>query len=200
MQLYYYADACSRAAHIVLRELGLPFTPIAVDMTTRKAADGRELDALTPKGYVPVLVLEDGEVLTETIAILQYLADRRPGAIAPLPASFLHYRVLEWLSFIATELHKPFIPLFAASTVAAAKAAAQAALTRRFDYVEPLVGARRYLAGEAFSIADAYLYVVAGWAPDVGLDVARWPNLIAYRARIEARPAVQAALALEQAS
>jgi glutathione S-transferase len=200
MQLYYYADACSRAAHIVLRELGLPFTPIAVDMTTRKAADGRELDALTPKGYVPVLVLEDGEVLTETIAILQYLADRRPGAVAPLPASFLHYRVLEWLSFIATELHKPFIPLFAASTVAAAKAAAQAALTRRFDYVEPLVGARRYLAGEAFSIADAYLYVVAGWAPDVGLDVARWPNLIAYRARIEARPAVQAALALERAS
>jgi len=199
MQLYYYADACSQAAHIVLRELGLPFTPIVVDMATRKAADGRELDALTAKGYVPVLVLEDGEVLTETVAILEYLADRRPGAIAPLPASFLHYRVLEWLSFIATELHKTFIPLFAAGTVAAAKAAAQAALTRRLDYVEPRVGARRYLVGEAFSIADAYLYVVAGWAPDVGLDLQRWPNLAAYRARIEARPAVQATLALERA-
>jgi glutathione S-transferase len=200
MQLYYYADACSQAAHIILRELGLAFTPIAVDMTTRKTADGRELGALTAKGYVPVLVLDDGEALTETIAILEYLADRRPGTVAPLPASFLHYRVLEWLSFIATELHKNFTPLFTAGTVDAAKAAAQAALARRFDYVEPLLGARRYLAGEAFSIADAYFYVVSGWAPDVGLDVARWPNLLAYRARIEARPAVQATLAVERAT
>lgn len=198
MKLYYYADACSQAAHIILRELGLPFTPIAVDMTTRKAADGRELSAVSPKGYVPALLLDDGETLTETIAILEYLADRRPGTVAPLHASFLHYRVLEWLSFTATELHKNFTPLFTAGTVDAAKAAAQAALARRFDYLEPLLGARSYLVGETFSTADAYLYVVAGWAPDVGLDPKRWPHLLAYRARIEARPAVQAALALER--
>jgi len=198
MKLYYKSGACSLASHIALRELDLSFEAISVDLATKKTVSGGDFLQVTSKGQVPALELDNGGgVLTEGAAILQYIADLKPEAgLAPANGTLERYRLQEWLSYISGTLHGNFSPLFNQAADAAAKDAARTILARKFDYVTTALQGRDYLLGQ-FNVADAYLYVVLGWAPRVGIDLARWPQLVAYRANISARPAVQAALKAE---
>jgi glutathione S-transferase len=197
MNLYHAPGACSVAPHIVLCELGLPHRLSRVDLQHGRTADGRDFKTVNPKGYVPALELEDGSVLTEVSALLQYLADRAPGAhLLPAVGTPERYRVLEWIGFIATEIHKGFGPLWAPDTSEDAKSAARARLGQRFDYVVAALGEREYLAGP-FTIADPYLYTVLNWTQWTGIDRSRWPTLQRYVERVAARPAVRAALQAE---
>jgi glutathione S-transferase len=199
MKLYYKAGACSLASHIALRELGLPFEMVAVDLAKKTTASGADFNAINPKGYVPALELDGGGVLTEGTAVLQYLADRKPAAgLAPANGTLERYRLQEWLGYINSELHKNFSPLFNPASTDAAKDGARANLTRRFKYVDAALAGRDYLLGSQFTVADAYLYTVFGWAGHVGIDTSAWKNLQAFHARVGARPAVQAAVAAEQ--
>lgn len=198
MKLYYKAGACSLAPHIILREAGENFEIEAVDLPTKKTASGADFVAINPKGYIPALQLDDGSLLTEGAAISLYVAEKNPAA-GLLPTDALgRARVTEMLLFIATELHKSFSPLFNPTYDAAAKATAKGLLTRRLDFAEKLLAdGREYLVGGAFTPADAYLFTVLGWTGAVGIDLASFANLSAFRARIAARPAVQAALKAE---
>ena len=197
MKLYYSPGACSLSPHIVLRELGLPFTLERVDFKTGKTASGSDFKAINPKGYVPALELDDKQVLTEGPAIVQYLADRVPDqGLAPAPGSFDRVRLQEWLTFIGTELHKSFSPLFRPGPDET-KAAAKQRIRNWLDWLEPQLGARPYLLGDRISVADIYLWVVTGWSAYVDLPLEGWPNLVAWRSRIAGRPAVQAALQAE---
>ena len=200
MKLYYSPGACSLASHITLHELGLPFQAVKVDLEKRTTAAGPRLDVLNPKGYVPVLELDDGAVLTEGPVIMQYLADRHPQAGLAPTSGMARYRLQEWLGFINSEVHKTYSPLFAPDTPEAMKEAAKAKLGKKFDYLEGALAKHPYLAGEAFSIADAYLYTLLGWAGFVGVDLGRWPALKKYHARIAERPAVKAAQQAEHAT
>jgi glutathione S-transferase len=200
MKLYYFPGACSLACDIALREAGLDFEMEKVDTKAKKTASGADYLALNPKGYVPTLVLDDGQTLTEASAILQYIADRKPEAgLAPVPGSIGRYRMLEWLNFIATEIHRGHTPLFrhAAALKDDAKEIFKGDLAQRFDYLAGTLQGKQYLLGDAYSIADAYLYTVLGWPRFVGIDLSRWPVLKDYWQRIGARPAVQAALKAE---
>lgn len=198
MKLFYSPGACSLSPHIVLRELDMPFELDALNFATRKTASGRDFAEVNPKGYVPALQLDTGEVLTEGPAIVQYLADQRPASgLMPPVGTLERYRVVEWLTYIGTELHKSFSPLFAPGTTDEAKNAARERLYVRIDYVDRALAGRSYLMGDAFTVADAYLFVVLGWTRHVGIDPGKWPNVVAYLARVGARPAVQAALRAE---
>jgi len=197
MKLYYAPGACSQAPHIALRELGLEFEAVAVDLARHTLPDGSDFRKINPKGYVPLLELDDGNRLTEASVILQYLADRKPGSLAPAPGTLERYRLMEWLSFIATELHKGFGPLWNPQTSADARQRAIAALGNRFGFAAEALARQHYLMGSAFSIADAYLFVILGWAGHHKLDLSAWPALVQFRARIAERPAVQAALKAE---
>jgi glutathione S-transferase len=177
VRLYYSPGACSQAVHIVLRELGLPFEAVAVDLATKRSAGGEDLYQINAKGRVPALVLDDGTVLTECTAVLQYLAQRTsPPRLAPAPGTMAHYRLLEWLSYLGSELHQNFLPLFAPTEAAVNQEAARSAVMRRFDYIDRELSGRDYLLGDSFTVADAYLYVLVGWARSVGLDLERWPS------------------------
>ncbi len=200
MKLYYAPGACSLASHIALRELGLPFEAVAVSLARKTTRAGADYHAINPKGYVPALELDDGGgVLTEGPAILQYLADLNPAAgLAPANGTLERYRLQEWLGFINSEIHKLFGPLFDRSAPEPAKAAARAAIARRFDYVEAACRGREYLLGDRFTVADAYLYTVLSWTGKVGIELTTWPALAAYHARIRERPAVRAAHATER--
>jgi glutathione S-transferase len=194
VKLYYSPGACSQAVHIVLRELGLPFEAVAVDLATKRSAAGEDLYQINPKGRVPALVLDDGTVLTECTAVLQFLAQRTsPPRLAPTPGTIPHYRLLEWLSFLGSEVHQNFLPLFAPAEAVVNQEAARSAIVRRFDYIDRELTGRDYLLGDSFTVADAYLYVLVGWARYVGLDLTRWPAITATHARIGARAAVEAA-------
>lgn len=200
MKLYYTPGACSLASHIVLEELGLPYTAVAVDLQTKKAKDGRDFNTINPKGYVPALELDAGGVLSEGLAILSYLADRKPAAgLAPAAGTLERYRLLEWLAYIGTEVHKGFGPLFNPATSPEAKEAAKKQLGRRLGYADQALAKQDYLVGGSFTIADAYLWTVLSWKDWVGLDLSPWPNLVKYFERIAARPSVQAARAAEKA-
>jgi glutathione S-transferase len=180
MKLYYSPGACSQAAHILLHETGLPHDGEAVDIRAKKTAGGGDYWAINPKGAVPALELADGEVLTENGAILQYIGDKSGnGSLLPV-AGLERYRVIEWLSFLGSELHKSFGPLFNPSSSDEAR-----------------LEGRDYLAGPLMSIADPYLFAMLGWTGKLGIDLARWPNLAALRQRMEQRPAVQAVLKAE---
>ncbi len=195
MKLYYAAGACSLSPHIVLNELDLPYDLIRVDLATHQTADGLDYTAINAKGYVPALQLDDGQLLTEGPAIVQYLADRKPAADLLPPAGTLERaRVQEWLTFIGTELHKNFSPLFSQTASADWKAAALANVERRLAYVDQALSGRDYLTGNSFCVADAYLFTVVNWTRFVKIDLARWPVLAAFQQRVMARPAVQAAL------
>ena len=197
MKLYYAPGTCSFAPHLVLREANLPFQLVRFDMVKRTLEDGRALTEVNPKGYVPVLELESGERLTEVSAILQYLADQAPDAgLAPRDRSLAHYRVLEWLNFLATEIHKIYWPIFHEATDAE-KDVARARVATSYSFVEERLGDNRFLAGEAFGIVDAYLVTVLNWAKPGRIDLARWPKLVDYRRRILERPAAIAALEAE---
>ena len=199
MKLYFSPGACSLSPHIVLRELGLPFETVQVDLKTKRTSDGSDFWKINPKGYVPTLQLDDGSILTEGPAIVQYLADLRPASgLVPANGSFARYRLQEWLNFISTELHKQFSPLFNPATPEPVKQAQQERLAERFREIVAAMGGAPWLMGDAFTVADAYLYTVLTWAAYVGVDLAPFPALQAYMQRVEARPAVQAALTAER--
>jgi glutathione S-transferase len=198
MKLYYTPGACSQAPHIALNEAGLKFEPVLVDLKAKKLPAGEDYFAVNPKGSVPALGLDDGEVLTENAAILQYIGDQAPGSgLLPQLGDFRRYRVLEWLNYIATELHKGFGPLWNPTSSPEAKDGARDLLAKKFDYVQQRLGDSPYLLGEAFTAPDAYLFVILGWTQMHQIDLSRWPGLTAYVARVSDRPAVQATLRKE---
>jgi glutathione S-transferase len=197
MKLYYSPGACSFAAHVALIEAGIPATTIKVDLRTHKLADGSDYYAINPKGYVPVLELDDGTRLTEVAVVLQYIADRRPGTLAPAFGSLDRYRQMEWLNFISAEIHKGFGPLWYPSTPAETREQAIDKLGRRFDFVVQTLSRQPYLAGNEFTIADAYLYTVLSWSKTLGVDLGKWPALRAYLERIGQRASVQEAKRVE---
>jgi glutathione S-transferase len=198
MKLYYSPGACSLSPHIVLREAGLAFTPVLASTKTKKLADGTDFNLINPKSQVPVLELDNGERLTEGPAIVQYIADLAPASgLAPAAGTMPRYRLMEWLNFITSELHKGFSPLFNPAMPEEGKALARAKLGERFAWVDRQLEGRSYLMGDTFSAADAYLFTVSRWAPYVGVDLSALPNLAAYRARVEARPRVQEAMKAE---
>ena len=198
MKLYYSPGACSLSPHIVLKESGLTFEAIAAPTKTHKLADGTDYYTINPLGYVPLLVLDDGRQLREGPAIVQYLADLVPDKhLAPANGSWERYKLQEWLNTISTELHKGFSPLFTPNMPAEAKDIAKTRLISRLSWVDGELAGKSYLMGDTFSVADAYLFVVAGWGKHVGVDITGMANLSAFVARVGARPAVQEALRAE---
>lgn len=199
MKLYYAPGACSLASHIVLRELGLPFEAVQVDIRAKKTKTGEDYAALNPKGYVPLLRLDDGSLLGEGPAILQYLADRKPEAkLAPANGTLDRYRLQEWLAYINSEVHKTYGGFFNPAATPEQKEALKPVLARRLAYVEQHLAKHDWLVGDSFSVADAYLYVVVNWSGYVGVDLSPFPKLQAFQARVAQRPAVQAAQAAEK--
>lgn len=198
MKLYYSPAACSLASHIALREVGQPFDLVLASTKSHKLQDGTDFHTINPKGYVPVLELDNGERLSEGPAILQYIADQAPEQqLAPPHGSMARYRLQEWLNFIATELHKGFAPLFNAAMPVEAKQLARTKLLERLAWVDQQLGGKTFLLGDHFSVADAYLFTVATWGKYVKLDIAPLANLSAFVARVASRPAVQQALKAE---
>lgn len=198
MKLYFSPEACSLSPHIVLRELGLPFTLVKVDTKSKKTADGADFLAINPKGYVPVLELDNGQRLTEGPAIVQYLADRKADAgLVPANGTFERYRLQEWLNFITSEIHKSFSPLFNDAMPDAAKAIFKDKIAQRFGQIEKTLAKQDYLLGANLSVADVYLFVVARWSRYFDIDLGRWPALAKFMGRIEQRASVKAALNAE---
>ena len=194
MKLYFSPGACSLSPHIVLLEAGLDFSAERVDLREKKTAAGEDFRAINPKGYVPALALDDGTLLTEGAAIVQYLADLAPGAgLLPPVGEVARYKVIGWLNYISAELHKNFGPLFNPAATEDMTAHARKMLALRLEYLAAQLAGRDYLETR-FSVADAYLFTVLGWADVVKLSLADWPVLGEYRARVAARPAVQQAL------
>lgn len=195
MKLFIKAGACSLSPHIILEESGLGYETESVDLATKVTEYGSDFLAINPKGYVPALLLDSGELLTEGAAIVQYLADRVPEKrLAPVNGTIERYQLQSWLAFIGAELHKSFSPFFNPTTGDAWRGAARANLERRLGYVEQQLTGQEYLLGKDFSVADAYLFTVLGWSDFIELDLAKWPGLVAYRERIASRPAVQTVL------
>jgi len=198
MKLYYAPGACSLSPHIALREAGLAFTLEKVDLKTRSLAGGGDYLAVNPKGYVPALQLDNGDVLTEGPAIVQYVADQRPqSGLAPAAGTPERYRLAEWLNFITSELHKSYSPLFSADAAPGWKDAARANIARRLDVIERHLDGKSYLLGERFTVADGYLFTVLNWSGWTKFDLSKWPRVQAYLARIAARPKVREAMAAE---
>jgi glutathione S-transferase len=198
MKLYYSPGACSLSPHIVLHETGLPFEAVLASTKTHKLADGTDYYTINPKGYVPLLELDDGQRLSEGPAIVQYIADQAPAsALAPAAGTMPRYRLMEWLNFISTELHKSYSPLFNPAMPEEAKAAYRDKLVGRYKYIDEQLEGRDYLMGEQFSVADAYLFTVTNWASRVGVDLSGFARVQAFQARVAARPAVQAAMKAE---
>ncbi len=198
MKLFFAPGACSLAAHIVIEEAGLPHTLERVDLATHKTEHGEDYTKINPKGYVPALALDDGGLLTEVGVVLQYLSDQAPDRrLMAAPGTLERYRQMEWLSFISTELHKQFSPLFRPDTSAQTKEAQLKLLGRRFDYVSETLARHPYLGGQQFTAPDAYLFTVFGWLGYLQIDAKPWPRLGEHAARVAARPAVQKALKSE---
>jgi glutathione S-transferase len=198
MKLYYTPGACSLASHIVACEAGVDLQLEKVDLRTKTTADGTAFATINPKGYVPALRLDNGELLTEGTAIVQYLADRKPAAgIAPAAGSLDRYRLQEMLGYINSEIHKSFGPLFNPATTAEQRAERIAYVHKRYDLIEQQLGKHEYLVGDRFSAADAYLFTVTNWTGNLKVDMAKFPNVLAFQKRIAARPAVQAAMKAE---
>ena len=196
MKLYFKPGACSLSPHIVLRELGLPFDLERVDTKAQKTASGANFTAINPKKYVPTLQLDDGQVLTEGSAIVQYLADRKPDAmLAPPWGSMDRYRLQEWLNYIAAELHKSFGPIFRAPEEQ--RPPLREAVAPKLEFVAGQLAKRQFLMGDRFTVADAYLFTILSWTPHLGIDLGRWSALRSYVERISARPAVRAAMEAE---
>ena len=197
MKLYYSPGACSQAAHILLHETGLPHSSERVDLRAKKTAGGADYWAINPKGAVPAIQLSDGEVLTENSAVLQYIGDK-VGRETLLPVSGLErYRVIEWLGFLGSDVHKSFGPLFNPASSEEVKQAARDVLAKRFDFIEARLEGRDYLTGPSMSIADPYLFAMLGWTGMHGIDLGRWPRLAAFRQRMEQRESVRAVMRAE---
>jgi len=199
MKLYYSPGACSMSPHIVLREAGLSFDLEQVDVRAKKLKNGGgDFFQINPKGQVPVLALDDGDVLTEGPAIVQYVADKVPAAkLIPPAGSKERYHAQEWLNFITSDLHKNFTPLFRPDTPDDYKPIAKQTISNRFGFVDKQLANRQYLMGDTFTVPDAYLFVMLNWAKFQQIDVAQWPNLSKYMERVAARPKVQETLKAE---
>lgn len=197
MKLYYSPGACSQAPHIILHELGLSHSSERVDLRAKQTESGRSYLEINPKGSVPALEMESGEVLTENAVILQYLGDRSGlGEILPPIGNFSRYRVLEWLNYITTELHKSFSPLFNPAASDDTKSMFVEHIGKKLDHVEREIGDGPFLMGETLTLPDAYLFVITGWTEKmIGLD--RWPNLAAFRERMMERESVRIVLRAE---
>ncbi len=199
MKLYYSPGACSLASHIVAREAGIDLELEKVDMGTKKTASGEDFLALNPKGYVPALVLDDGELLTEGTAIMQYLADLQPASgLAPPNGTLPRYRLQAMLGYINSEIHKNYSPLFNRKTSPEVREERVECLRKRYALVESILGNGECLFGDQFTAADAYLFTVTQWARLVKVDLSEFPNLLAFQQRVAARPAVQAAMQAEK--
>lgn len=198
MKLFYKPGACSLSPHIILNEAGLKYSIEKVDLATKKTEHGDDFLLVNPKGQVPTLQLDDGSILTEGVAIVQYLANRAPDKhLMPAHGTLEFYHAIEWLNYISTELHKGFGPLFNAQTPAEYKTMTKEKLHKQFSYVNGVLESRQYILGSKFSVADAYLFTVLGWAPHVKLDLSSYPAINTYLARVAARPAVNATLKAE---
>lgn len=201
MKLYFAPDTCSLSPHIVLRELDLPFELIRVNNRTKRSADGGDFYRVNPKGYVAALMLDDGQVITEGTAIVQYLADFHPEAgLAPPSATFERVRLQEWLNFITGEIHAGSSPLFNSTLPEEVKTLFRDKLRRRLDFVAQTLDEQAFLLGEAFSVADAYLFTVLRWMEQFSIDLKYWPSITRYMSLISQRRSVQAALAAEATS
>ncbi len=200
MKLFYSPGACSMAAHILLEETGKAYACVSVDIrdAAHRTSSGEDFLALNPKGYVPALVLDSGDVLTENSALLPWIAAQDPQRrLMPAEGTLDNYRVHEWLGFIGTEIHKSCSPLFRPDAPPEVVKSSHAALKRRLGYVNEALAARPYLIGEAFTPADAYLFVVLSWFAHLAFDLAPYPHLQAFQARVGARPSVQKVLRAE---
>jgi glutathione S-transferase len=198
MKLYYSPGACSLSPHIALFEAGLKFDIERVNLANKQTAGGADFRAINPKGYVPALGLDNGELLTEGPAMVQYIADQVPEKkLAPAAGTMERYRLTEWLNFISTEIHKGFSPLFKPHMPDEAKKMARELLALRFEFIAQQLEGKQYLTGAQFTVADGYLFTTMNWAPRVDVDLSRWPVLQAFQERVAARPAVQQALAAE---
>ncbi|MEH2560282.1 glutathione S-transferase [Bradyrhizobium algeriense] len=198
MKLYYTPGACSLSPHIALLEAGLPYDLVKVDLRTKKLENGDDFLKVNPKGQVPVLALDSGELVTEGPVIVQMIADKAAAKnLAPARDSAERYKLLEWLNFITTELHKSFGPMFSPVLADEAKAFFKDRVMGKFKYVEAQLAGRDYLMGSQFTVADGYLFTMLSWADRLKFDLSEMPNLLAYKARIAARPKVQEALTKE---
>lgn len=198
MKLYFAPGACSLCPHIVMLEAGLAAETVQVNLKAHQLPDGSDYYAINPRGYVPLLELDDGQRITENAAIVQYLAERAPDrGLLPPAGTLARTRVQEWLAFVGSELHKGFSPLFNPALPEEAKPIFKKKLLDRFGWVNQQLAGKSYLMGETFTVADAYLFVITGWASRVGVDIAGLENLAAHQARMRQRPAVQAALQAE---
>ena len=196
MKLYYSPGACSQAAHILLHETQLPHESEAVDLHAKKTADGGDYLAINPKGAVPALGIGD-EVLTENGAILQYIGDKA-GSETLLPSTGMErYRVLEWLAYLGSDVHKSFSPLFNPAISDENRQAAIETVGKKLDFLENSLKGSDYLAGPSMTVADPYLFAMLGWTGHVGMDLGKWPRLSAFRKRMEERPSVQAVMKAE---
>ena len=184
--------------HIVAQELGIPLALVKVDTQTKKLADGSDYWPINPKGYVPAIELDNGELLTEGPTIVQYLADSKPEAkLVPPAGTFERYRVQEMLGYINSEIHKTYSPLFRPTTLPETRKEREEYLRKRYKLIDERLAKGPYLFGEQFTVADAYLFTVTNWANFLKLDLSEFPNLLAFQARVAARPAVQAAMTAE---
>jgi glutathione S-transferase len=200
VKLYLAPNACSLAVDIVARELKVPLMLEWIDVRAKRLKDGGDYFRINPKGQVPALALDDGELLTEGPVIMQCLADARPGnSLLPQAGSLDRYRVLEWLNFVSSELHKGFTPLFRPTTPPAYREIAVENLFKRFSWLNDVLSERPYLTGDTFTLADAYCYTIVTWSRIHNLDLSRWPHLANYVERIESRESVQAARQAEAA-
>ena len=198
MKLYYAPGACSLSPHIVAREVGLPVQMQKIDNKAKTIDGGGDYWQVNGKGYVPALELDNGEVLTEGPAIVQYIADRKPeSGLAPKAGTLERVRLQEWLNFLTSEIHKGFSPLFSPETPEDYKPVARKRLAGRFDWLSGQLDGRPFLMGERFTVADGYLFTLLGWIPFVGMKLEDWPVLKAWRERISSRPAVREALKAE---
>ncbi len=198
MKLYYSPGACSLSPHIALHEAGLAFTPVLASTKSHKLQDGTDYYTINPLGYVPLLELDDGTRLREGPAILQYIADQVPlKMLAPQNGTLQRYRLQEWLTFIGTEIHKGFSPLFNPATPEEYKTMAREKLLQRLQWVDSQLADKQYVMGEQFTVADGYLFTVTNWAKPTNVDISAFTHLAAYRERVAARPAVQEAMKAE---
>ena len=198
MKLFYSSGACSLSPHIVAQEAGIELRLQKVDLKTKTITSEGDFLAINPKGYVPTLQLDDGEILTEGPTIVQYLADLKPEkGLAPRAGTLARYHLQEWLGYINSELHKTYSPLFRPNTPAETRADRLAYLSKRYELVEKQLAGRSFLLGDHFTVADAYLFTITNWAGTVKFDLSPFPNLRGFQERIAARPAVKAAMTAE---
>lgn len=198
MKLYYSTGSCSLSPRIALHEAGLAHEGVLAPTKTKLLPDGSDFRAINPKGYVPMLELDDGQRLTEGVAIVQYVADQAPASgLAPAAGTMERYRLQEWLTFISSELHKGFGTFFNPAANDDFKASARERLAQRLRYVDEQLEGKTWLMGDTFTVADGYLFNITAWAKPTGYDLSPFTRLLAWRERVAARPAVQAALKAE---